>query len=306
MKRSTWVLPVLLCLGAAGSSAQGMATESSTPEMVRVAILPYRNRTEVDSLDVFEEMIRQAIANRLMATGKVLIVPQEEVASVMDTLVPELGYLTNERQAFRLGNAVNASKVVFGSFTRSGDVINIKTYVVDCRAMSVHTIEQAELRFQAGSDHVGAETARVVQGQIVGVTPTGSAPQRTVVPHAPGRRSSPAFHVEPWATLGATVGLVYLTYHYDAKASEAWDDYRRAVREHEITRLYGKATDYLLARNLLAALSTASLAVTVHYWFAHDFGTAEEWSQGPRSGQPWLPSVVIGAREVALTMTKRF
>jgi hypothetical protein len=269
-------------------------------------VLAYRNRTEVDSLGVFEGLIRQAIANRLIATGRVLIAPSEQVAAVMDTLAPELGYLTNERQAFRLGQAVDAQKVIFGSFTRSGDIINIKTYIVDCQALTVHTIEQVEPRLDVNSDQAGVETARVVQGQVVGITPTGSAPQRAPVPAASTLGGSPALHLEPWAALGATVALAYLTYHYDAQASDTWDDYLRAIREHEITRLYGKASDYLLARNVLAALGAGSLALAIHYWFGHDYGSSEQWSLGPSRDDSWSPAVTLGPRNVGLVISRRF
>lgn len=304
--RSTLRIAALVCACAGVSWAQDALPEPEQQRLPRIVVLSYRNRTEVDSLVVFEDLIRNAIANRLIATGRVLIVPHDEVAAVMDTLAPELGYLTNERQAFRLGNAVDAQKVIFGSFTRSGDVINIKTYIVDCGSMTVHTIEQAEMRMEADSDQVGVETARVVQGQVVGIIPAGSAPQRAPVSAGSSVRGSPALHVQPWAALGATVGLAYLTYHYDARASDTWDAYRRAVREHEITRLYGKSTDYLLARNVLAVLTAGGVALTIHYWFGHDFGSSEQWSRGTIDTDGWRPTVAWGERGVGVALSRRF
>jgi hypothetical protein len=297
---------ILLCASITTSWAQDALLDPVQTELPKVVVLPYRNRTEVDSLNVVEGLIRQAIANRLIASGKVLIVPSDEVSAIVDTLAPDLGYLTNERQAFRLGQAVGAEKVIFGSFTRTGEIINIKTYIVDCGAQTVHTIEQAESRLDVNSDQVGVETARVVQGQVIGVIPVGSAPQRAPVTPTSSVASSPMLHLEPWATLGATVGLAYLTYHYDSQASDTWDDYLRAVRQNEITRLYGKASDYLLARNVLAVITAGGLALAVHYWFGHDFGSSEQWSLGARDDDSWSPSVTLGPRTMGVMVSRRF
>lgn len=301
-----WIAVAFASLGVARPSAQEVSVAPEEPSLPRVAILDYRNRTEADSLDSFQYIIRQAIASRLIATGRVLIVSQEDVTAVLDTVAPELGYLTNERQAFRLGEAVGAEKVIFGSFTRTEGVVNIKTYIVDCRAKTVHTIEQAETNLDLSSDQAGMETARVVQGQVAGITPVGSAPQRSPTVVRTAVTSSPALHLRPWAALGATAALAYLTYHYDSQASDAWDDYLRAIREHEITRLYNKTSDCLMTRNALAVLTAGGLALTIHYWFGHDFGSSEQWSSASPVRDSWSPSLTICPHSLGLMVSRKF
>ncbi|MBN1425901.1 hypothetical protein JXA88_15230 [Candidatus Fermentibacteria bacterium] len=306
VRLTLWIVTALVTAGVAQSLAQDELLAPEQHELPRVAVLDFRNRTEIDSLDAFQRIIRQAIASRLISTGRILIVSQEEVSAVLDTLAPELGYLTNERQAFRLGESVNAEKVVFGSFTRTGDIVNIKTYIVNCVAKTVHTIEQIETNFDITSDQAGMETARVVQGQIAGITPVGSAPQRAPTVARTGKGSSPLLHVRPWAAIGATIALGYLTYHYDSRASDTWDEYLRAIGQYEITRLYNKSSDYLLARNAVAVLAAGGLALTIHYWFNHDFGSSEQWSAGPSSAKTWSPVLAVCPRGVGMMVSRRF
>lgn len=306
MVRVCALLVLGVALFAAEACAEDPPDETPLPALDRIVVLQYRNRTHVDSLEVLEDRISLAVSSRLIATGKVLLVPRDEVAAALDTLVPGQGYITNERQAYRLGQSVGATRVIFGSFAPRGNVLIINTYIVDCIRLTVHTVEQPEPDLDLLSGQVAVETARVVQGHVVGQTP-----REDVTEHAPGRTpskpsESPARHMAPWLSLGATVGLGMLTYHYDAQSSDTWDKYLHAVREHEITRLYNQAGDYVLARNALAVLTLGSAAASIYYWFASDYGVSEQWSTGTPSGERWTAQPWAGARGLGVVLTRRF
>jgi hypothetical protein len=307
VKAETIFLTIVLSIFAAAGSQELDISTTGDP-MEKVVVLSYRNRTEADSLEVLEDLIRQAVANRLLSTGRVLLAPRDEVTAVLDTLVPGQGYLTNERQAYRVGQAVGAGTVIFGSYTRRGEVITIKTYIVDCTSLTVHTVEQPEPELDLLSGHVAIETARVVQGEVVGETPRADIRGRK--PEVPTQRlsSSPAAHATPWVALVASVGLSYFTYSYHAKASDSWDEYRGAVEEHEISRLYNEASDQLLARNVLGALALGSVALTVNYWFAHDFGGSEQWASNAHHDHTttWSAAPVLGDKNIGVVFSKRF
>lgn len=308
MKDRAIFLGAVLAVVISSASSQELTTVSTVDPLEKVVVLSYRNRTEADSLGVLEELIRQAVSNRLLSTGRVLLAPRDEVTAVLDTLVPGQGYLTNERQAYRVGQAVGAGTVIFGSYTRRGDVVTIKTYIVDCNTLTVHTVEQPEPELDLLSGHVAIETARVVQGEVVGETPRANVPGRK--PEVPTQRvvSSPAAHVAPWVALTASVGLSYLTYSYHAKASDSWDEYKGAIDEHEISRLYNEATDQLLARNVLGMLALGSVGMAVHYWFAHDFGGSEQWASDSHHGDKttWSAAPVLGGKNIGIVFSKRF
>ena|GEM_PF-2766020 len=300
------VFCLLIVIGGGEIIAQDMEYDSIEPSLDKIVVLPYRNRTQVDSLTVLEDRIALAISNRLLSTGRVLIAGRDEIQAVMDTLVPGQGYITNERQAFRIGVALNARKVVFGSFAPVGSGLSIKTYLVDCIMQNVHTVEQLEPVIDLRSDQMAIETARVVQGQIIGVTPRE---EPTIV--TPDRKpryvsDSPVKHLPPWLSLGVTLGLGYMTLNYDSKLSDTWDDYLTAVEDHEITRLYNKASDYLLARNALAVLTLGGAATAVYYWFANDYGGSEQWSAGSPDDTGWSARPVNRNNGWGVTVTKRF
>ncbi len=308
MKLNSLLCGVLLLSISGLTVAQEYAASEPASSLDKVVILAYRNRTAVDSLDVLEDLIRQAISTRLISTGNVLIVSQDEVQAVMDTLVADLGYLTNERQAYRLGNALGAGTVIFGSFTKRGESVSIKTYMVDCEEKTVHVVEQPEPDLDLASGQVAVETARVVQGEVAGKAPIVNVPGRKPEPVSKKISGSPAAHLTPWLALGASAGFAVLTYHYEKEASDTWDLYRSAIRKNEITRLYNEASDHLLARNALGMLTLASVAMSVHYWFAHDYGESEQWSVGATEQRAitWSATPVVSVENVGLTITRRF